>query len=115
MGDINAEIVRYQYEFRSLPNENVEIVFLFGSEDKFLAMAVFVEEPQPLPGPKETASGLVVLTYRRSALPGFIDLLRHEKPVYLTWASQAGVARITTKREPVGEEEFRSFWAQLFG
>lgn len=115
MADINAQIIRYQYEFRSLPNENVEIVFLFGSEDKFLAMVVFVEGPESLPGPKETPSGLVVLTYRRVALPAFIDLLRNEKPVYLTWASQSRVARITTEREPVGEEEFRSFWAQLFG
>lgn len=115
MPDVNAQITRYQYEFRSVPDENVELLFLFGPDDKSLAMVVFVDGPDPLPGPKETLSGLVVMTYRRAALSGVIDLLRNEKPVYFTWASQARVARITTEREPVGEEEFRSFWAQLFG
>jgi hypothetical protein len=115
MPDVNAQVVRYQYETRSLPEENVEILYLFGADDKSLAMVVFVDGQDQLPGPRETPSGLVVLTYRRASLATVIDMLRNEKPIYFTWASQARIARITTEREPVGEQEFRSYWAQLFG
>jgi len=114
MPDINVKIARYQYEFRSVPDENVALLYLFDSEDHPLAMIAFVDDTQPLPGPKETPTGLVVMSYRRKDLPAMIDLLRHEKPLFFTWVSQARIARISSEREPVGEEEFRSLWARLF-
>ncbi len=42
-------------------------------------------------------------------------MLRNEAPVYFAWSSEAQVARITTEEEPIGEEEYKSFWQLLFG
>lgn len=115
MPDLNEEITHYQYEFRSVLDENVEMLFLFADNEEPMAMIMFSDKDKPLPGPKEAPSGVVVLTYRRRALRGIVDMLRNEKPIYFTWAAEHRIARITTEMEPPGEEEFRSIWSQLFG
>lgn len=115
MPDINTQISRYQYEFRALPGENLALLYLFDSKGKAVAMLVFVDGDAPLSEPRETPSGLVIQSYYRRDLAGIIDLLRNEKPVHFTWASAARVARVSSEQEPVGEEEFRSFWGRVFG
>lgn len=115
MPETKTHIDHYQYEFRSAGTENVAILYLFNDENTLLAIAAFVDGDEPLPGPKESTSGTVTLTWRRSDLPAVIDMLRNEAPVYFTWSSEAQVARITTEEEPVGEEEYKSFWQLLFG
>jgi hypothetical protein len=115
MPDVNEEISRYQYEFRSVPDENVEMLFLFADNEEPMAMIMFSDKDKPLPGPKEAPSGIVVLTYHRHALSGIIDMLRNEKPIYFCWSAEHRIAHITTELEPPGEEEFHSLWSQLFG
>ncbi|MDO3378269.1 hypothetical protein [Geoalkalibacter halelectricus] len=115
MPDINTQIVHYQYEFRALPGENLALLTLFNPKGKAVAMLVFVDGSNPLPEPRETPGGLVIQSYYRRDLAGIIDMLRNEKPVHFTWASAARLARVTTEQEPVGEEEFRGFWARVLG
>lgn len=115
MPDINTQVSRYQYEFRALPGENLALLYLFNPLGKLVAMLVFVDGDAPLPEPRETLSGMVIQTWYRRDLNGIIDLLRNEKPVHFTWASAARVGRVSTEQEPVGEEEFRSFWGRVFG
>jgi len=115
MPDVNVEVSRYQYEFRSLPGENVALLYLYDPAGKAIAMLAFIDKDQPLPEPRQTISGLVVLSYYRRNMTGVIDLLRSEKPVRFTWIANTRIARITTGQEPLGEEEFRSLWSQLFG
>ena len=115
MPNISTQIIRYQYEFRAMPGENLAVLYLFDSKGISVAMLVFVDGSDPLPEPRETANGMVTQSYYRRDLTGIIDLLRNEKPVYFHWASAVRLARVSTEQEPVGEHEFRSFWQRVLG
>ncbi len=43
--------------------------------------------------------------YPIEAFPHIVDILRNEKPVWLTYSVSMGYARITTDAEPIGEGE----------
>jgi hypothetical protein len=113
MPTVSSEVKSYQYEFRAVEGENVALLYLFDDQNRLLSMVAFEERTGPLPGPQENPAGVVFLTYRRSDLPFIIDMLRNEKPVIFTWSREQRVARITTKEEPVGEEESKSLWLFL--
>jgi len=109
-----TEITTYQYNFRNVPGENLAIVLLL-NEDKLLCMAAFIDnENQELPAPREGLNGVVYVSYRYKWLKDFIDMLRNEEPVYFNWHRDDSVAFITTEKETVGEEEYKSFFRQLF-
>jgi hypothetical protein len=109
------EITAYRYDFRNLPDENVAILLLFNNND-LLCMAAFIDEDkQELPPPHEGANGVVFVSYRYKWLSNIVDMLRNEKPVFFDWNRQEQLAFITTSEEPVGEEEYKSFWKHLFG
>jgi hypothetical protein len=115
MSHVTTKIKRYQYEYRAMPGENLAVLYLFDAEGESVAMLVFVDGSDPLPEPRETASGVVVQSYYRRDLAGIIDLLRNEKPVYFHWVPAVRLARISTEQEPVGEQEFRGFWQRISG
>jgi len=62
-------------------------------------------EQAPLPGPRQSISGTVFLSFHRSDLSSVTDMLRNEKPVMFNWSADHQSAQITTGKEPVGEEE----------
>jgi hypothetical protein len=52
--------------------------------------------------------GYPLLCFRAGALPAIVDVLRNEKPLFLTWFDYSATRRfatIGTSREPVGEAE----------
>mgnify|MGYP001295614020 CR=1 FL=1 len=91
------------------------LLFLYGAQGDAVAMLAFVDNDGPLPEPRQNLGGLVMLSYHRRDLPALIDLLRNEKPVRFTWFATTRIARISTGKEPLGEEEFRTLWSQLVG
>lgn len=107
MPNISAEITNYQYEFRDMNGENAAFLYLYDAQNKLLCMAAFVERTGPLPGPRQSISGTVFLSFHRSDLSSVIDMLRNEKPVIFNWSADNQSAQITTGKEPVGEEEGR--------
>jgi len=105
MPNVSAEVTNYQYEFRAMNAENAAFLYLFDTQNKLLCMAAFVERTGPLPGPRQSISGTVFLSFHRSDLSSFTDMLRNEKPVMFNWSAENQSAQITTGKEPVGEEE----------
>lgn len=55
---------------------------------------------------EDVGLGSYRLYFHRSALPELVDLLRHEKPVFVHfWEAAGNNTHIATGREPVGEGE----------
>ena len=79
---------------------------LWGSQGK-IAEISFVDEASPVPAPILSANlNSATAFFKRSALPGLIDMLRNESPVSVTINDQApGFVFVHTGREPVGEGE----------
>lgn len=114
MPNISTIVTNYQYEFRAMNNENAAFLYLFDALNKLLCMAAFVERTGPLPGPRQSVSGTVFLSFYRGDLDAVIDMLRNEKPVMFNWSADNQSAQITTGKEPVGEEEGKHI-ASVFG
>ena len=108
------KINKYKYEFRASASENVAVLYLMENVDP-ICIAVFTDNDDDLPPPREDLSGKVFTAYKFDWFKNVIDMLRNEKPVYFTWDQSAQMARITTDDEPVGEEEHRSVLKFLFG
>jgi hypothetical protein len=114
MPNVSSEVTNYQYEVRAMDAENAAFLYLFDAQNKLLCMAAFVDRTGPLPGPRQGINGTVFLSFHRSDLSSFTDMLRNEKPVMFNWSADNQSAQITTGKEPVGEEEGRhiaSFFA----
>lgn len=107
MPNVRDEVTNYQYEFRAMNAENAAFLYLFNAQNKLLCMAAFVDRTGPLPGPRQSISDTVFLSFHRSDLSSVTDMLRNEKPVMFNWSAENQSAQITTGKEPVGEEEGR--------
>jgi len=105
MPNVSSEVTNYQYEFRAMNAENAAFLYLYDAQNKLLCMAAFVDRTGPLPGPRQGINGTVFLSFHRSDLSSFTDMLRNEKPVMFNWSADNQSAQITTGKEPVGEEE----------
>lgn len=110
-----TEITGYKYDFRNTADENVAIVLLL-NKDQLVSMLAFIDnDKQELPPPREGLNGVVYVSYRYKWLNDIIDMLRNEEPVFFIWHRADQNAVITTEEEPIGEEERKSFFKQLFG
>lgn len=54
---------------------------------------------------QETNGAVIRLHFRLSQLPHLVDLLREEKPLYLSFSESSLVGAVMTGVEPVGEGE----------
>lgn len=109
-----VEIRTYSYEFRSTPGRPTVLLYLFGSRDELVCMIAFLDQDDPLPGPRESEAGVVTVPYRHADLLPIIDMLRNEKPVTFTWLPEERVATLATDVVPVGEEERKRWLDALF-
>ena len=76
-------------------------------DDKALGAALFHRRPETIPDTDQLEpNGLLYCHYRWEDFPRVLDLLRNEKPVYLSYLDDEKVALIhTSLMEPVGEGE----------
>ena len=80
------------------------IVGLRGHDDVLMGGAYFHRETGTMPGEDEqNEDGYVTIHYAAKDFQPVIDLLRNEKPCYLRYVKDWGIAGITTAIEPVGE------------
>jgi hypothetical protein len=79
---------------------------LWGSQGK-IAEISFVDDTSAVPAPiLSTDLNSATIFFRRSILPGLIDMLRNESPVSVTINNQPpGFVFVHTGLEPVGEGE----------
>jgi hypothetical protein len=76
---------------------------LWGDHGKVLDIG-FVDDGAPVPAPTLAADlSSATASFRRSALPGLVDMLRNERPVKVTVNDQPpGFVFVHTGTEPVG-------------
>jgi hypothetical protein len=99
------QIKKYNYSFDARVGGPGRLQ-LWGSQGK-IAEVSFVDDTSPVPAPILSADlNSATAAFKRSALPGLIDMLRNESPVSVTINNQPpGFVFIHTGLEPVGEGE----------
>lgn len=99
------EIKQYNYSFDSRVGGPGRLQ-LWGDQGK-IAEIRFVEDASVVPPPVFPPDlSSATATFKRSALPALIDMLRNESPIRVTINDQApGFVFIHTGPEPVGEGE----------
>jgi len=99
------QIKKYQYSFDARTGGPGKLQ-LWGDAGR-IAEASFVSETAQVPAPVIAADlNSATVSFRRSALPGLIDMLRNEDPVSVTINNQSpGFVFVGTGLEPVGEGE----------
>ena len=83
-------------------------IFLYDAADRFFARINFPDDADlhGVSGDPTNALSLFVLSFPRSDYPAVVDLLRHEKPVFLHVSGANPVAAVlSTSAEPAGESE----------
>jgi len=96
------EINNYTFEARSSGPGRLQ---LWGSSGNLIAEIDFIDDNVPVPAPRLTLSLDSASAYfKRSTLPGLVDLLRKEKCVSVTISSQPpGYVYVHSRLESVGE------------
>jgi hypothetical protein len=100
-----TEIVSYglqQYSGAALS----ALIYLYGANNKHIGNAYFARYGDPIPAPSQRPDGFVSLYFHHSAFAFVVDILRNEKPCYLSWFTSSGA--IGTGAESVGEHELTS-------
>jgi hypothetical protein len=99
------EIAKYNYLFDAQSGDVAKLQ-LWSSEGK-IAEVNFVDDTAAVPAPGLSADlNSATITFKRSALPDLIDMLRNESPVSVTINSQPpGFVFVHTGLEPAGEGE----------
>jgi hypothetical protein len=106
MAYTSVEIDKYRVAVFPQTGTPAKIGLWNSSGDKF-AVAYLRPEGEELPKAYEDVDlGWYRLYFHRSALPELVDLLRHERPLFVHfWEGAGNNTHIATDREPVGEDE----------
>ena len=99
------QIKNYNYSFDARAGGPGRLQ-LWGNQGK-IAEVSFVDDTSSVPAPSLSPDlNSAKVSFKRSALPGLIDMLRNESPVSVTINNQPpGFVFIHTGLEPVGEAE----------
>jgi hypothetical protein len=94
------------------PNELAATVWLFRADSSLLAFLGFYRDGVQMRANEfRTDLNAAIASYSFDAYAPIVDLLRNEKPVYLTWFDYSDAvpgrifAELGTSREPIGEGE----------
>ncbi len=98
------QITQYNYQFHGGANgyQNSRSILRLKSGNSAVAYIHFVPEGTAIPNDTEI-NGFIRMYMPESALPGVIDMIRNESPIYIYYAAGSGFLR--TGDEPIGEEE----------
>lgn len=99
------EVKQYNYSFDARAGGAGRLQ-LWGDGGK-IAEISFVDDSAAVPAPTFTPDlNTATASFKRSALAGLVDMLRHEKPVKVTINNQPpGFVFVHTGPEPAGEGE----------
>ncbi len=118
MGTENHRVDKYQYELHqdifSGKTRELTLLSLFSEQRSLLCTMMFSPEHETLKKPTETEGGHVSIHLHESKFPHVLDMLRNEKPVYFSWWREAQSFRLSTTKEPVGEQELRKLFSFLY-
>ncbi len=99
------QITQYDYQFHGGASGygNNRSVLRLKDRNREVAYVHFVPEGQAIPNDTVLSSGFIRMYMPESALPGVIDMVRNESPIYIYYAAGSGFLR--TGDEPIGEGE----------
>ena len=101
---IRFKITKYMViHYSQDPVEPVKVILY--SDSPYTATAHFYKPEYNLRPNYKSPNDNIEFYYYIYDLRIFLDLLRNEKPVYFRYYPNYGTAYISTRREPVGEEE----------
>lgn len=104
--DHRTQFDAYRVRYQTGGDAGPEIDCLHGGEP--VGLLVFHEDGAALP-PNELSGdgngGVMRLHFRLAQFPHLIDLLREEKPLYISLSTTSLVGAVMTGAEPVGEGE----------
>lgn len=114
----NHIVRRYQYELHNqfAPSgvRDSALLYLFGDSKEMLAAIAFRADGSELEVPEQHHDGHIAVQMHQRHLQPMIDMLRNEKPVYMSWSDATGILRISTDAEPVGEQELKRMFRFLY-
>lgn len=118
MGTENFRVDKYQYEVHQdirhgAPRE-LTFLSLFDQKRNLLGVIAFVPDEAELADPVDAAAGHVAVQMHECYFDRVIAMLRNEKPVYFSWWREAQSMRLSTSKEPVGEQELRKLFNILY-
>jgi hypothetical protein len=111
MAITTTEIARYSVNIVSEGdlNQFAATVWLYGTNTQTIGFLRFYRDGVAMPANEfRTDLGYPIMSFRADALPAIVDVLRNEKPLFLTWFDYSPTPRfgtLGTSREPVGEAE----------
>lgn len=114
----NYRIDKYQYELlqdtEKGATRDLMLLFLYDESRELLCNIAFVPDGQQLLKAAASSGGQVNVQLPMSQFDRVIDMLRNEKPVYFSWNSETPSVRLSTNKEPVGEQELRRLFSFLY-
>ena len=111
MDIINNEFTKYRIYYQSAPQYNWQArVTLYNDNETPVGELHFKKEGVPIPAnsfhfyPRSDISS-PTLYFPASKFEELMNILRYEKPLFITLAPSNGIGTISTYDEPIGEEE----------
>lgn len=102
-----TEITHYAIRYHGGPKgsgRNVRAhIHLFDARNHLVGSVDFYDEGHPLLS--DHKDRIIHMALPSTHLRGVVDMLRHEKPIYLAWQETLQNAYLGTSQEPVGEAE----------
>ena len=99
-----AEFDRYRVYFYTAPQYRWDVRIDLDQGGTPKATLLFMKASEALPA-NTSQNGVILLHYPMAHYPRVMDLLRNERPLYVTLNAANGIGAISSSAEPVGEQE----------
>lgn len=118
MSSENHRIDKYQYElineFHDGQMRSIITLFLYGEQRQLLCALACIPGKKEFAKSQMTPNGHISAEIGEYQMTCLVDLLRNERPVYIGWETATASVRISTSKEPVGEQELRKMFSFLY-
>lgn len=98
------EFNSYRLYYQSAPQYSWQSRLYFYNDGAYVGSVFFMKEGENIPANAEV-SGKPRLYFPDSKFEEIMNVLRYDKPLYITLVTSNGIGTISTSNEPIGEEE----------
>jgi len=93
----------YSYEFRNMPEENLALLYLREDNKLVCVFAFHDRRDEDIPPPREDENGTIFSVCKFNWLMNILDMLRKEKPVFLSWNASKQTLSIQSDERTVDD------------
>ena len=97
-----TEFNTYAIYYHSAPQYDWQSQVVLYKDSKWVGKLLFIKDGKPLPANFER-NGEPVLHFPESQFQELIEILRHERPLFIQYVPANGVGVISTSREAIGD------------